>query len=98
MARYHLNWEIEPARMAADPQEIANSWKALAGMVKKDFEAGALKDWGAYPGERKGYAVVEGSEMDVLRFTMQYAPYVAFDVRPATNIDEVMEFLVSASG
>lgn len=97
MAKYLLNWSIETTRMPNAPAEIAQGWKMLAALVKKDLETGKLKDWGAVPGQRTGYCVIEGNEMDLMHFTMQYAPFVAFTVSPVSGIDEVMEFLNTAA-
>jgi hypothetical protein len=93
MARFHLDWEVVESRLSSDPKQIATGWNALIGLVKKDFEQGVLKDWGAYPGDRAGYAVVDGSEMDVLGFTMQYAPHISFRTRPVVSAGQVGEFL-----
>jgi hypothetical protein len=34
-------------------------------MVMADLKKGALKDWGAFVAEHKGYAIVEGTELEV---------------------------------
>lgn len=95
MAKYLLTWDIEPSRMPNSPAEIATGWKMLAGLVKKDFETGKMKDWGSFPGERRGYSVLEGSEQDLMRVTMQYAPFVNFEIHQVSSIDDVIEFLSS---
>lgn len=93
MARFHLDWEVVEERMTNDPKEIAAGWKMLIGLVKKDMEKGTLKDWGAYPGDKSGYSIAEGSDMDILMFTMQYAPFIRFKVRPVSTLGTVEEFL-----
>lgn len=98
MAKYFLSWAIVRERMADDPATIAAGWKMLAAQVRANLESGTTKAWGAFPGNLSGYSIIEGTEMDVMRFTMQYAPFVSFDVRPMVDIGEVEEFLSAAAG
>jgi hypothetical protein len=35
--------------------------------------------------------------MDVMKFTMQYAPYIAFEVRPLVGTAEVEAFVSAAA-
>ena len=98
MAKYFLTWEVVRERMADDPKTIAASWQMLAAQVRADLDSGRTIAWGAFPGGLAGYSVIEGTEMDVMAFTMQYAPYVSFDVRPVVGIEEVEEFLVAVAG
>lgn len=98
MARFFMSWEIVRERLAEDPVTIATGWQMLVGMVKADLEEGKLKEWGSFPGDLGGYSVIEGNELDVMKFTMKYAPYVAFKVRPVVDIGTVGEFLSSVSG
>jgi len=39
----------------------------LMAVVRQDFEKGVLKDWGCFLAESNGYAVWEGSEIDVMK-------------------------------
>ena len=98
MAKYFATWEVVRERMAEDPQAIAASWKMLVAMVKANLESGTTKAWGAFPGTLSGYSIIEGTEMDVMRYTMQYAPHIAFDVRPLVEVSEVEAFLNAAAG
>ena len=70
----------------------------LLGMVKEDMASGVLKDWGAFPGDRSGFGVVVGSEMDVMKLTMRYAPHIMFRVKPVVSADELLAFLKSVAG
>jgi hypothetical protein len=67
-------------------------------MVKKDLEKGISKDWGAFPGENRGYSIVEGSPLDVMKMTQQYAPYVGFKVHPVASMAEIGELLKHMAG
>jgi len=97
MAKYFLSWEIDRARMADDPKTIATGWKMLAAQVRANMESGKTAAWGAFPGSLSGYSIVEGTEMDVMQVTMQFAPYVSWEVRPLVGIGEVEEFLAAAA-
>ena len=93
MAKYFASWQVVRERLADDPKTIATGWKVLVAMVKADLESGKTTAWGVFPGTWSGYCVIEGTEMDVMRLTVQYAPYVAFDVHPLVEITEVEEFV-----
>ena len=97
MARYYASWRVVRERMADDPATIAGGWKMLIEAVKADLDTGRVKEWGAFPGSLGGYSVIEGTEMDVMKFTMQYAPYIAFEVYPLVSAAEVEEFLSAAA-
>jgi hypothetical protein len=97
MAKYFASWEVVRERMADDPATIASGWKMLMEMIKADVDSGKLKEWGAFPGSLGGYSVIEGTEMDVMKFTMQYAPYIAFEVRPLVGTAEVEAFVCAAA-
>jgi hypothetical protein len=97
MAKYHLEWTIVESRMPNDPKEIAQGWKMLIGLVNQDLKGGALKDCGAYPGDRGGYSVFESNETDLMMFTMKYAPFVNFETKPVATANQVAEFLTAAT-
>ena len=97
MAKYLVEWEVERSQMAGGPAEIAKAWKAFTELVRKDLASGVCRDWGSFPGEAAGYTVLEGSETDVMKLTMQYVPFFKFKVHPVSDIDTVVEFLASAS-
>ena len=89
------------SRSGADGRRSGDHRPKLAdayGNDQADFESGKLKEWGAFPGSLGGYSVIEGTEVDVMKFTMQYAPYIAFDVRPLVGAAEVEEFIAAAAG
>lgn len=95
MAKYFLSWAIDRTRMADDPKSIAASWKMLAAQVRANLESGKTTAWGSFPGSLSGYSVMEGTETDLMAFTMQFAPYVSFEARPMVGIEEVEEFLAA---
>jgi hypothetical protein len=51
------------------------------------------KDWGAFPGENRGYLIAEGSQLDVMKMTQQYTPYVNFKIHPVSAVGEIEALL-----
>ena len=98
MGRYLLLWEVDRARIPTDPKERGAGWGLLMAMVRQDKEKGISKDWGAFVGETNGYAVAEGTEVEVLNMTAQYGPYVAFKVHPIASESQVNEMIKALSG
>ena len=37
-------------------------------LVRQDIENGITKDWGAFVGESQGYSVLEGTELEVMKY------------------------------
>ena len=97
MTKYLLQWEVVRERLADDPKTIARGFQGLVSLVKQDLEAGKMKDWGAIPGDQRGYCTVEGNERDVLGLTLRYAPFVKFHVHPVVDVREISEFLKSVT-
>ncbi len=97
MAKFLLLWELDQTKVPADPKERAAGWTLLMSMVKQDQEKGISKDWGAFPGESSGYAVAEGSVVEILNMTQQYVPYVTFKVHPVASVSHIDEMLEAMS-
>ncbi|MBT4511919.1 MAG: hypothetical protein HOC20_06905 [Chloroflexi bacterium] len=91
MAKYILLWELDTTRTPDDPKVRQQQWRTLQDMVVKQLETGELKDWGLYIGGNKGYAIIEGTDMDVLKLTTTYIPYVSFDVKQVASVEQVIE-------
>jgi len=96
MGKYLVLWEVDPARVPIDPKERATAWLGLTELVKADMKTGWVKDWGTFPGELKGYAIDEGSEVTMMTETTKYAPYVKFEVHPVATLAEVQEAIKAA--
>jgi len=56
------------------------------------------KDWGSFVGELKGYAVAEGTEVEVANMLMQYTPYVSFKTHPIASVAQVGDIIKKMSG
>lgn len=98
MARYLLLWEIDQTKIPINPKERGAGWAALMKMVRHDREKGLTKDWGSFVGETKGYAINEGSELDVMKGLQQYVPFVRFQVIPIASEDQVNEMVKALTG
>lgn len=93
MGKYLLIWSMSNDLVPEDPKERASGWKMLLDMVKQDINKGLAKDWGTFPGENMGYCILEGSNLDVMKMTQQYAPYVGFEVHPVASIKDAEELI-----
>ena len=91
MGKYLLLWEIDATKVPVSPKERGAGWSAFMGMIKEDIKKGLIKDWGAFVGELRGYAVNEGSELEVMNATQKYIPFVHFKVHPVASVSQVDE-------
>jgi hypothetical protein len=98
MGKYMALWEVDQSKIPIDPKERGEGWSMLMAMVRQDFEKGVLKDWGAFLAESNGYAVWEGSEIDVMKTIQQYVPFCIFEVHAIATEDRVNEMLASMTG
>jgi len=48
-----------------------------------------------FVGERSGYCLVEGSEVDVFKMTQSYTPFVGFSTHPVATLDNIAEVIKS---
>ncbi|HUV80312.1 MAG TPA: hypothetical protein VMW40_05760 [Candidatus Bathyarchaeia archaeon] len=97
MTKFLLLWEMDISRAPLDPKERLAGWATLLNMVKDDLESGKLKDWGVFPGENAGYAIVEGTELDVLTGTERYVPFLQFETHSVLSLSQVMEGMKALS-
>jgi hypothetical protein len=98
MGKYLVLWEVDRTKIPIDPKERAQGWSLLMAMVRQDFEKGITKDWGAFVGEENGYAVNEGSEVDVMKSLQQYVPFCLFKVYPIASESHVNEMISALKG
>ena len=97
MGKYLALWEIDKTRIPVDPKERGAGWSALIALAKKNLEIGLTKDWGAFVGETSGYAIYEGTELEVIKSIQQYIPFASFKVHPIASLDQVSEMIESLS-
>jgi hypothetical protein len=93
MGKYLMLWEIDTTKIPLSPKERGNGWNLLMGMVKQDIKKGLNKDWGAFVGEINGYAVLEGTEVEIMNALQQYVPFVHFKVHPIASVSQVDEMI-----
>ncbi len=98
MGKYLLLWEVDRTKIPIDPKERGAGWGLLMAMVRQDIEKGISKDWGAFVGENNGYAVMEGTELEVMNTIAQYVPYCIFKVHPVASESQVNEMIKALSG
>ena len=98
MGKYLVLWEIDRSRVPIDAKERGTTWGLFMEMVKKDIQAGRTKDWGAFVGETNGYAIDEGTEVEIGNTLMQYAPYVNFKVHPIASVAQIGDIIKKMSG
>ena len=93
MGKYLLLWEIDTTKIPVSPKERGAGWNVLMEMVKQDIKKGLNKDWGTFVGEINGYAVMEGTEVEVMNALQQYSPFVHFKVHPIGSVSQVDEVI-----
>jgi hypothetical protein len=93
MGKYLLLWEIDWTKVPVNPKERGAGWSLLLEMVKEDMKKGLTKDWGTFIGELGGYAVNEGSELEVANAVQRYTPFVRFKVHPIGSVSQVDEMI-----
>jgi len=93
MGKYLMLWEIDTTKIPVSPKERGGGWNLLMGMVKQDIKKGLNKDWGAFVGEINGYAVLEGTEVEIMNALQQYVPFVHFKVHPVASVSQVDEMI-----
>jgi hypothetical protein len=93
VGKYLMLWEIDTTKIPLSPKERGGGWNLLMGMVKQDIKKGLNKDWGAFVGEINGYAVLEGTEVEIMNSLQQYVPFVNFKVHPVASVSQVDEMI-----
>lgn len=98
MGKYLVLWEVAQSTIPIDPKERGGGWSILMAMVRQDIEKGLTKDWGAFVGESSGYAINEGTELEVMKGLQQYVPFCKFKVHPIATPNQVEEMIKALSG
>ncbi len=95
MGRFLVLWEIIEDRIPTSPQEIATGWSVMLELTKEDIKKGIVKDWGVVAGELGGFSVFEGTELEIAKNLVRYAPYIRFQVKPIISASEAEEVIKS---
>ena len=91
MAKYLVMWEIDWTRVPVNAKERNAAWLVFAEMVKAKMKTGFMKDWGVFPGQLKGYSVVEGTEAAVMTELMEGVPFINHEARVVATIAQAEE-------
>ena len=95
MAKYLITWESDMSRVPTDPKERAAMRMKMLEMTKQNLKEGKISDWGIFLGGFKGYAIGQGSAIDMAIGTAQFSPYVTFNVQEVLSVDEMLEAMKS---
>ena len=98
MSKLLILWEMEASKMPTDPNEQAALLGKEMEMTKQALERGDITDWGLYAGGSKGYALSEGTAIDAFKASMNFSPYVKFEVHPVLSLGEVAEAMKAMMG
>jgi hypothetical protein len=97
MAKYLINWKVNPQMLPARPKERMKLLQSMNEMIKEALTSGEIKDWGEYCDGSGGYAIGEGSEADLFASLTKWRPYCDFDAKPVLAIDQVIDLFESAT-
>jgi len=98
MGKYLVLWEVDQTKIPINPKERGEGWGMLMAMVGQDIKKGITKDWGAFVGESSGYAINEGTEIEVMRSLQQFVPFCIFKVYPIATEGQVNEMIKGLTG
>jgi hypothetical protein len=95
MQKYLMLWKLNRTLIPVNPQERGQGFSLLMALVEQDIEEGLTKDWGCFVGEGNGYAIVEGSEVEVSKMVQRYSPYCEFSTQPVASVGQMNEVIRS---
>ncbi len=98
MGKYLVLWEVVQSTIPINPKERGEGWSLLMALVRQDMKKGLTKDWGVFVGERNGYTINEGTELEVMNGLQQYVPFCKFKVHPIATPDMAEEMIKTLSG
>ncbi|MFW9971162.1 MAG: hypothetical protein ACFFDF_13295 [Candidatus Odinarchaeota archaeon] len=93
MGKYLILWEVDWSKIPIDRKERGIGWNGLLTLIRKDFEKGTTKDWGAFVGETKGYSIIEASEVEMGIQLQKYVPFTKFEVKAIATLDQVQKVI-----
>jgi hypothetical protein len=93
MAKVLILWEMNTSAIPADPAQQAAIYGRLGAMTQKALESGKVKDWGIFAGGNAGYSIADETSVETLSRTLQFSPYVTFQVNPVLGIADVMKIM-----
>ena len=91
MGKYIVHWEVDATRTPEGPKERQQQLLAFGDTVGQQLKSGEVKEWGGYVGELNGYAIIEGTEVDVHALTLLWVPFVKFKIKPLLSIEQSIQ-------
>ena len=95
MTKYLILWKMDQNRIPEDPEEWIKRDEKFMSMVKDDLENGKTLEWGMFAGGRTaGYAICEGTDLEVTMENMKYIPHMkmkSYPVLGPTQVEEMMK-------
>jgi len=95
MAKVLILWEMNTDAIPTDPAQQTALYGRLGAMTKQALDSGKVKDWGIFAGGHAGYSIADETSAETLSRTLQFSPYVKFQVNPVLGIDDVMKIMQS---
>ena len=93
MAKYLITWEVDMSRIPTDPKERTAMRMKMLEMTKQNLKGGKIIDWGTSLGGYQGYAIGQGSAIDMAM--AQFSPYVTYNIQEVLSVDEMLEAMNS---
>jgi hypothetical protein len=97
VTKFYITWQLDPARVSDNPEDMVKHWLAACEMVKADMKT-YVKDWGICAGGSCGYSISEApNETELLTNLMKYMPFVQFEVNPVLTVDQAITAVKKAA-
>ena len=90
--KYHVMWELDNSRVSADPNERRAQLEKARAFTDQYFKQHPGEDWGAFPGENRGYWSGATKWQDLSIVSQALAPYYTLTVHQAVSLSELTEW------
>ena len=96
MTKFLTLWKIDTTRIPNNPEERIKIDTIILDMVKEDLKHGLALEWGMFAGGTlAGYAICEGTEVEVTKMNLKYVPYIKMETYPIVTISQVEKMIKS---
>ena len=93
MVRWFVVWKHTQHYWALPDEERMKIVEASAQKLKKDMEAGIIKDWAVKADNSGGYLIVEGTEAQLYQTVMPTSKYVSCEGTAVISLSSFLEAL-----
>lgn len=93
MGRYMILFEADQTRLSSDPKERSSQFTGMVELTKKEMDMGLIKATELFVGESAGYAIYEGTEVDVMTSVQKRVPYLRYEVHALATLDQLEEVI-----